>query len=327
MFKIKKGNSSYYVDKNNKRVKNKSELQRIMKMRIPPAWSKVVVSQDPNSKVQAIGIDEKKRSQFIYSQEHKDKSKSEKYKRVHELGKQLSKITRKIKDDLKEPGFQKKKTMALIVMLIILTSLRIGNESNKKLYKSYGMTTLLKRHFKFNPNNVSLKFTGKKGVENTATIKDKFARGLLKQWANKFKPKAQEPFLKYIGGNGNTYTLNATDVNKYIKCFGPYTTKDFRTFNANKRLLYELDRIPLNDNETQIRNIHIKKNMVKAMKNVANYLNNTPAVCKSEYCSPDIVNYYMEDPVGFKRKIAGIRAEKDCGCGDKYERAATYFLQ
>ena len=66
-------------------LKIKTDLKRIENMRIPPAWNKVVVSKDPESKVQAIGIDEKGRSQFIYSQEHKDKSKNEKYKRVNDL--------------------------------------------------------------------------------------------------------------------------------------------------------------------------------------------------------------------------------------------------
>ena len=278
MFKIKKGKSSYYVDENKKRVKNKTDLKRIENMRIPPAWNKVVVSKDPESKVQAIGIDEKGRSQFIYSQEHKDKSKNEKYKRVNDLGKKMSKITRAIRSDLKEPGFEKKKAAALIVMLIILTSLRIGSELNKKLYNSYGMTTLLKKHLKFHPDKVTMKFIGKKGVENNAVVKDKFVCGLLKQWLNKFKPKAN-------------------------------------------------DRLPLNPDEQLIKKTHIKKNMVEAMKRVSNYLNNTPAVCKKEYCSPDIVNYYMEDPMGLKRKIANIRSEKNCGNGDKYERATTYFLQ
>ena len=327
MFKIKKGKSTYYVDEKKKRVKNKTDLERIEKMRIPPAWNKVVVSKDPNAKVQAIGIDEKGRSQFIYSQEHKDKSKGEKYKRVHELGKDLSKITRKIRSELKEPGFEKKKAMALIVMLIILTSLRIGSELNKKLYNSYGMTTLLKKHVKIQPDKVSLKFIGKKGVENNAVIKDKLVRTLLKQWANKFKSKAQEPFFKYIGNNGNVYTLSASDVNKYIKSFGPYTAKDFRTFNANKYLLKELDRLPLNPDKESIKKTHIKKNMVQALKKVAEYLNNTPAVCKKEYCSPYIVNYYMEEPLELKKKIAGIKREQNCGNGDKYERATTYFLR
>ena len=304
MFKIKKGNFTYYVDEKKKRVKNKTDLERIEKMRVPPAWSKVVISKDPTAKVQAIGIDEKGRSQFIYSQEHKDKSKGEKYKRVHELGKQLSKISRKIRSELKEPGFEKKKAMAFIVMLIILTSLRIGSELNKKLYNSYGITTLLKKHLKFHPNKVSLKFIGKKGVENKADIKDKFVCNLLKQWANKFKQKANDPFFQYIGKNGKLYTLSASDVNKYIKSFGPYTAKDFRTFNANKHLLYELDRLPLNPDEKLIKKTHIKRNMVQAMKKVAEHLNNTPAVCKKEYCSPYIVNYYTEDPVELKKKIA-----------------------
>lgn len=327
MFKIKKGKTSYFVDEKKRRIKNKKDLQRIDSMRIPPAWNKVVVSKNPNSKVQAIGIDEKGRSQFIYSQEHKNKSKNEKYKRVHELGKELSKITRKIKSDLKEPGFHKKKAMALIVMLIILTSLRIGSELNEKLYNTYGVSTLLKKHFKFHPNNVSLKFIGKKGVENNATIKDKFVCGLLKQWMNKFRPKANDHFFKYIGGHGQICKLVAADVNKYIKSYGPYTAKDFRTFNANKKLLYELDKIPLNEDVNQIKKTHIKKNMVQAMKNVANYLNNTPAVCRKEYCSPLIVNYYMETPNILKHKIANIRSEKGCGNGDKYERAATFFLK
>jgi DNA topoisomerase I len=327
MFKIKNGKSTYYVDEKKRYIKNKKDLERIENMRIPPAWNKVIISKHPNAKVQAIGIDEKGRSQFIYSQEHKDKSKGEKYKRVHELGKNLSKITRKIRSELKEPGFEKKKAIALIVMLIMLTSLRIGNKLNKKLYNSYGITTLLKKHLKFQPDKVSLKFIGKKGVENYAVIKDKLVRNLLKQWANKFKSKAQESFFKYIGRNGNIYSLDANDVNTYIKSFGPYTAKDFRTFNANKHLLKELDKMSLVSDKESIKKTHIKKNMVQAMKKVAEHLNNTPAVCKKEYCSPYIVNYYMEEPVGLKKKIAGIRSEKNCGSGDKYERAATYFLK
>ena len=83
----------------------------------------------------------------------------------------------------------------------------------------------------------------------------------------------------------------------------------------------------MNPNKELIKKTHVKKNMVQAMKNVSKYLNNTPAVCKKEYCSPYIVNYYLEDPLGLKNKISGIRSEKNCGSGDKYERAATYFLR
>ena len=327
MFKIKKGNSTYYVDKNKKRVKNKTDLKRIDDMRIPPAWNKVLVNKNPSAKVQAIGIDEKGRSQFIYSKEHKDNSKTEKYNRVNKLGIQLKQITNKIKTDMKEPKFNKKKISALIVMLIILTSLRIGSELNKKMYNSHGITTLLKKHFKFNPNNITLKFIGKKGVENNAIIKDKFTCSILKQWMNKFKPKAHDPFFKYIGVDNKIYNISAVDVNKYIKSFGPYTAKDFRTFNANKQLLYELYRLHLNGTENTIKKTHIKKNMVQAMKNVAEYLNNTPAVCKKEYCSPNIVNSYMDNPFKLKKKITNIHKEKNCGSGNKYERAATYFLK
>ena len=83
----------------------------------------------------------------------------------------------------------------------------------------------------------------------------------------------------------------------------------------------------MNSNKESIKKTHIKKNMVQALKNVAEHLNNTPAVCKKEYCSPYIVNYYLEDPLGLKNKISVIRSEKNCGSGDKYERAATYFLR
>ena len=111
MFRMKNKNKSkmeiYYVDKNKKRITNKSQLERIKKLRIPPAWNQVIVSTQLNAKVQAIGIDEKGRSQFIYSTKHKEKSKSEKYKRVAALGIKLHDFIKKLKKEIRKNGYYK----------------------------------------------------------------------------------------------------------------------------------------------------------------------------------------------------------------------------
>ena len=104
MFRVQKNSSVYFVDQNHKKIHNKSQIERIHKMRIPPAWKKVVVSKDPNAKVQAIGLDAKGRTQFIYSSKHKEISTSEKYKRVGTLGLNLHKIMKSLKIELNKPG-------------------------------------------------------------------------------------------------------------------------------------------------------------------------------------------------------------------------------
>ena len=174
------------------------------------------------------------------------------------------------------------------------------------------------------PNSISLDFIGKKGVKNKAIIKNKFILGILRDWLKYFKPTNKDPIFQYEGTGGNVYTITAPDVNKFIKKFGPYTAKDFRTFNANVYLLCELDRIPLVNNLTKTQ---IKKNVTKAVKNVAEKLNNTPAICRKEYCSKAIINDYLNDPALFKQRLNRIKGDKQYGYGGKYERAAVHYLK
>jgi DNA topoisomerase I len=324
MFRIQKGRSVYFVDKNHNKIHNKSQLERIHKMRIPPAWKKVVVSEDPNAKVQAIGLDAKGRTQFIYSSKHIEASKSEKYKRVGTLGLILHKIIKSLKTELNKSGYTKDKVISLIIMLIILTSLRIGNDINRRLYNSFGLTTLQKQHISVGPTSASIKFIGKKGVENKAIIKDKFILGILRDWLKHFKPTKKDPIFRYEGKDGNLHTITAPDVNKFIKKFGPYTAKDFRTFNANVHLLCELDRIPVVSDSTKTQ---VKKNVTRAVKQVAKFLNNTPTICRKEYCSKVIIDDYLVDPIMFKQQLNQIKGDKQYGYGRKYERAAVYYLK
>lgn len=324
MFRVQKGRTVYFVDKNHKKIHNKSQIDRIHKMRIPPAWKKVVVSKDPNAKVQAIGLDAKGRTQFIYSSRHREITTSEKYKRVGTLGLNLHKIIKSLKTELHKPGYKKDKVISLIIMLIILTSLRIGNDINRRLYNSFGLTTLQKQHISIGPTSASLKFIGKKGVENKAVIKDKFILGVLRNWLKHFKPTKKEPIFQYEGIGGNIYTITAPDVNKFIKKFGPYTAKDFRTFNANVYLLRELDRISIASEPTKTQ---IKKNVTQAVKNVAEQLNNTPAICRKEYCSKTIIDNYLDGPVVFKQGLNRIKNDNQYGYSGKYERAAVHYLK
>jgi len=336
MFRMKNKNKSkmeiYYVNKNKKRITNKSQLERIKKLRIPPAWNQVIVSTQLNAKVQAIGIDEKGRSQFIYSTKHKEKSKSEKYKRVAALGIKLHDFIKKLKKEIRKNGYYKEKLIALIILIIIYTSLRIGNEINKKLYNSFGLTTLLKKHVQFPANKtheIQFKFIGKKGVENKAVVKDKLITSVMKQWHKKFNPNANDPFFQYVGYNGDTYTINAVDVNKYINTMGNFTAKDFRTYNANVQLVKELYEMPLPHKKVDLSDSKAKKIVVSALKEVAHKLNNTPAVCRKEYCSKAIIDKYMEDPYAFKKIInkIGTSTSTNNKIGTSFDKMVIILLK
>jgi DNA topoisomerase-1 len=324
MFKIQKGNSFYYVDKNHKKIKNKAHIDIIDKIYIPPAWKQVVISKDPHAKVQAIGLDVKGRTQFVYSSKHRDESTSEKYKRVGDLGLNLHKIIKKLKHELMKPGYKKVKVISLIIMLIIHTSLRIGNDINKRLYNSYGLTTLEKQHISMGKNNATFKFIGKKGVGNKAIVKDKFIIGVLNDWLKHFKPNKTSYIFKYEDDSNHIYTINAPDVNKFIKTFGPYTAKDFRTFNANVYLLKELDNISITNDLNKTK---INKNMKHAITKVSQKLNNTYTICRKEYCCKKIIDEYINDPIIFKQGLNKIKKSKQYGYGGKYERGVVYYLK
>lgn len=164
-YRQKKEDTFIILDCGKKVVRNKKILDRINKLVLPPAWDKVWISPYENGHLQATGIDAKGRKQYRYhSQWNKIRNQS-KFFRLRSFAEALPRIRKQVDKDLKLNGLPYKKVMALVIKLIELTNIRIGNEAYKKLYGSFGLTTLQDKHVRFKDSKIYFNFIGKKGID------------------------------------------------------------------------------------------------------------------------------------------------------------------
>ena len=181
---------------------------------------------------------------------------------------------------------------------------RIGNDVYSKKNKSYGTTTLQKKHIKVkSKNEIIIDFNGKKNVRNICSIKNKKLITTLRQ--KKKTIGKNDRIFSYRKGS-RYYNIKSSDVNKYLKQFGKFTAKDFRTWGANIELIKQL--------------INKKVDLKKCIIEVSKKLHNTPAICKSNYLDPELINFYKYDPESFKEYF---NFKTDNALYNKY----IYFLE
>ena len=267
---------------------NETIIKRLLDgLYIPPAYKDVKINLNKNDKVLAIGYDEKDRPQYIYNKKFTEKNKEKNFNKMIEFGENYKKMMNSVKKDLFSEGDCKEKQIAMALMLVIDCGIRIGSEKYRDENESFGATTLEPRHIKINGDIVSVDFIGKKGVKNTGKCRSKrLSRNLRikKRTLNK-----DEPIFTYRKGD-KWYSLKSSDVNKYLKRFGNFTSKNFRTWIANLSFITEILKY---DNPTK--ESEIKKNINEALQKTAHKLNNTSSVCKNNYIDPYLINLYMND--------------------------------
>ena len=293
----KNGKSFKYYDKKNNELK-KSSIQNYLNFYIPPGYNNVKINKK-KSKLLAIGYDEKNRPQYIYNKNFTNKQSILKFNKLISFGNNYKKIYNKIKKDIYTNFESKEKQIATILIIIIDCNFRVGNEKYEKDNKSYGVTTLEKRHVKNINGELIIDFIGKKGVRNKCTIKNnKIKRNLTQK--KKILTKNDKIFRYRI--KDKYYNVKSSDVNNYLKKLGNFSTKYFRTWSANTLLIKEL----LND----------KISLKNAIENVANMLHHTPSICKKNYLDPKLLKFYE------KNKNKFIEYFKNNNINDKY----TLFL-
>jgi DNA topoisomerase I len=272
----KNGKHFKYYDKKGYSIK-KSKIKSYLKFYIPPGYENVKINKK-NGKILAIGYDDKKRPQYIYNKNFTKKQSILKFNLLIEFGENYDKINEKIKKDLNSFLESKEKQIATILMIIIDCNFRVGNEKYEKDNKSYGVTTLEKRHIKTIDGNLVIDFIGKKGVRNKCTIKNNNIKKKLTQ-KKKILTKYQKIFRYRV--KDKYYNIKSSDVNNYLKKLGNYSTKYFRTWSANTLLIKEL--------------IDENKNLKTAIENVANSLHHTPAICKNNYLDSKLIIFYEKN--------------------------------
>ena len=169
--RLRRGRGFHYVGPDKKALTDKAELQRIAKLAIPPAYTDVWICLHAQGHLQATGLDARKRKQYRYHPDWRAVRDSIKFGRMVEFGEALPALRQCLQRDLRRRGLPREKILAAIVSLLDTTRVRIGNLSYARDNRSFGLTTLRKRHLIFvSGRRVLLRFRGKSGIEHEIKI-------------------------------------------------------------------------------------------------------------------------------------------------------------
>lgn len=287
----------YYID--SKKPVSKKDMERIRQLKIPPAWTDLWVSRDPNSAIQAIGKDMKGKKQYRYHTTHIKNAEKEKFLRLQKFIKSMPKLNRVIGIHSKLFIYERSKVISLMLQLVSEYHMRVGKEVYAKENKSYGISSLRKKHVKTEGQKIILKFRGKSKQKLRYTITDPEYINSINMLLKLDGDNLFQYVMKDEYGKDKIYKITDRDLNKYIQSYmgEEFTIKDFRTYGANlyfmKSILSETKkRTPKNKKV-------IKKNLINAIKSTAKQLKHTKAVSKKSYIMNFAIEMYQEDPQFF----------------------------
>lgn len=280
-----KGFSFYNAD--GKPVKDKELIDRFNHLVIPPAYTNVWISPHENGHLQFTGTDAAGRKQYRYHPEWNKLRNQSKYYKLQLFASFLPAIRKQVDKDLNRQNLDHEKVVALVVRVMELTSIRVGNESYKKLYGSFGLTTLMNKHVTIVGADINFEFKGKKGVQHKIALHSKKLARLVKQC----RDLPGKELFQYFDAEGNRHSVGSGDVNDYLKQITgeDFTAKDFRTWAGSVSALYAFKEA---GEFTTIS--ECKKKIVSVLDDVALNLGNTRTVCKKYYVHPTIIKSYEE---------------------------------
>lgn len=284
--RVRRGRGFSYHHPDGTPVTDELTLQRIKDLVIPPAWKKVWICPHPNGHIQAVGTDAAGRRQYLYHLKWQEERNEEKFDRVLEMSVALPEMRRQIAADLRGRGLTRERVLALALHLLDIGYFRAGSEQYAEENNSYGIATLLCEHVTLQRSAIEFDFPAKSGVQRKLTIDDPEAfrsvRALLR------RPERTERLL--VCRNGSSWVdLHADDLNVRFKQLvgDEYTVKDLRTWHGTV-----LAAAAFVDADPPVNKTVIKRVESAVMKEVSEELGNTPAVARSSYVDPRVVQGY-----------------------------------
>ena len=280
------GKGFVYLDEHGNRL-DADQVQRCKDLVIPPAWKDVWITPHPNGHLQAVGTDDAGRRQYLYHPQWRASRDAAKFDRILGFGKALSKARERVLTDIGAEGMSQERACAVAVRLLDLGYFRIGNDVYTDTNGSFGLTTLLREHVSRRGSALRFRFVGKSGIEHDIDIDDKAAIEALDVMRR--RRGGGDRLLAWK--DGRTWRdLSSADVNDYIRgCFGiEATAKDFRTWHAT---VIAASALAETDEPGQTKASR-KRAVSAAMKEVSEFLGNTPTLARTAYVDPRVVEAY-----------------------------------
>ena len=309
------GKGFTYAGPDGRTIRDEAEIRRIRALAVPPAWTKVWICPDPRGHIQATGRDARGRKQYRYHTRWREVRDETKYGRMVAFGEALPGLRKRVSADLRKEGLPREKVLAAVVRLLESTLIRVGNEEYAKENRSYGLTTMKDRHVKVRGETLRFEFVGKGGQRRRIDLRDKRLARIVKR----VRELPGQELFQYVDDEGEVRGVGSEDVNEYLREITgqEFTAKDFRTWTGTVMAALALSELEPFRSQTQA-----KKNVVRAIEEVADRLGNTPAVCRRCYVHPQVIDAYLDgSPILIDRS-----AKRQRGMSGE-ERAVLRFLK
>ena len=279
------GGWAYYLP-NGRLVVSREIRKRLNSLAIPPAWTDVWICPDPDGHIQATARDARGRKQYRYHPSYREARDRSKFRRMLEFSEVLPLLRERIERDLRQPDLSRRQLLATVVRLLDRTLIRVGNDEYVRENRSYGLTTLRRRHVRVDGATLRFEFRGKSGVDHAITLADP----RLARIVQRCRDLPGQEMFQYLDAAKKRHSVDSDDVNDYLKELTgrDVTAKDFRTWGGTMTAAMELRRLGVAASRREA-----DRNIIRAVDVVAQRLGNTRTVCRKFYIHPALLEAYL----------------------------------
>lgn len=284
------GRGFSYVDPDGRVIRARALIKRFRSLVIPPAWTEVWICPLEDGHLQVTARDARGRKQYRYHPGFRQHRDGTKFERMFALSDVLWKIRERVEHDVALPGLPRDKVMATVVWLLEKTLIRIGSDEYAKANKSFGLTTLRRRHVAINGAKLRFEFRGKSGIAHAVDVTDR----RIARTVQRCHELRGEVLFKYLDDAGERQEVEAEDVNAFLQEItgGDITAKDFRTWAGTMLVAEALRAVGPAESRREA-----ERNIVAAVDTTAKKLGNTRSVCRKYYIHPALIEAYLEGSV------------------------------
>ncbi|WP_251840242.1 DNA topoisomerase IB [Oceanitalea stevensii] len=281
------GKGYMYLDADGQRVTDPDIVERCRSLVIPPAWRDVWICPDPAGHIQAVGIDDAGRRQYLYHDVWRARRERAKYRHVLDVATRLPEARGQVAEHLALPRLTREQSLAIAFRLLDRGAFRIGGETYAARHETYGLATLRKDHLRIRADGtLSFQYTAKSGLPRSLELLDPELTGPLTTLRRRRGGGVE--LLAYRNGS-RWVDLSTADINAYLKdLLGPdASAKDFRTWRGTVMAAVHLARAE-DVSTSRKRQAAVRE----AVKRVAEDLGNTPAVSRASYIDPQVIDSF-----------------------------------
>jgi len=300
-----------YISPDAQPVTDLETIERCRALVLPPAWTDVWISPHANAHIQAMGTDAAGRRQYRYHEEWRRMRDLAKFDRVLEFADLLPGMRARVAEDIALPGMPKRRVLACAVRLLDIGFFRIGSEEYAEQNQTFGLATVLREHVSLDRDGkLTFEYRAKSGKQRVVTVMEPDVVEVITTLLTRTGDDNPE-LLAWLDESGVWVDIKSRDINAYLQDVSggaEISAKDFRTWNATV-----LCAVALAVSEQAVTSpSSIKRAVTRAVQETSTYLGNTPAVCRSSYIHPRIIDLF-EGGITIAEDIGTLGDETDSG--------------